>query len=85
MKFKNLAERLEFFTGQVDIYPVVSSEFCNNRSVLDVIEQIGAGGAKIFQLRERTAPIKHCMLWGWKPGRSPTVTECFFWWTTAWI
>ena len=58
MKFKNLAERLEFFTGQVDIYPVVSSEFCNNRSVLDVIEQIGAGGAKIFQLREKNCSDK---------------------------
>ena len=55
MSFKNLAERMEVFTHQVDIYPVISSEFCNGRSVLEVIDKVGQGGAKIFQLRE-----KHC-------------------------
>ena len=55
MRFKNLEERMKVFAGEVDIYPVISSEFCNGRSVLDVIEAVGAGGAKVFQLRE-----KHC-------------------------
>ena len=58
MKFKNLQERLEFFTDQVDIYPVVSSEFCNGRSVLEVIDAIGSGGARIFQLREKNCSDK---------------------------
>lgn len=57
MIWKNLAERMDVFCNQVDIYPVVSSEFCNSRSVLEVVDAIGRGGAKIFQLRE-----KHCSL-----------------------
>ncbi len=49
---ENFASRLASFK-EVDIYPVVSSEFCLNRSVPDVIRAIGDGGAKIVQLREK--------------------------------
>jgi len=38
---------------QVDLYPVISSEFTNGRDVIDVLLQIAAGGAKIVQLREK--------------------------------
>ena len=64
MSFKNLAERMEVFTDLVDIYPVISSEFCNGRSVLEVIEQVGQGGAKIFQLREKHCSDKELYLLG---------------------
>ncbi len=37
----------------IDLYPVVSSEFTNNRSVIEVVKEIAAGGAKIVQLREK--------------------------------
>lgn len=57
MSYKNLEERMHVFANEVDIYPVVSSEFCNSRNVLEVIRAIGEGGAKIFQLRE-----KHCSM-----------------------
>lgn len=53
--FNSYDERMDFFTGKVTLYPVVSSEFCAGRNVLEVIRQIGMGGAGIFQLRE-----KHC-------------------------
>jgi thiamine-phosphate pyrophosphorylase len=49
---KNLAKKIAMFK-QVDIYPVISSEFTHNRSVIDVLQQIAAGGAKIVQLREK--------------------------------
>ncbi len=45
-------ERVERFTN-IDIYPVISSEFTLERDVLDVLRQIAAGGAKIVQLREK--------------------------------
>lgn len=64
MSFKNLAERMEVFTDLVDIYPVISSEFCNGRSVLEVIDQVGKGGAKIFQLREKHCSDKELYLLG---------------------
>lgn len=53
MSFGSLRERVEFFTNEVDLYPVVTSSFCGNRSSLEVIEALGVGGAKIFQLREK--------------------------------
>lgn len=49
---KTKAERLTLFE-QVDIYPVISSEFTNNRPVLDILKAIADGGAKIVQLREK--------------------------------
>jgi thiamine-phosphate pyrophosphorylase len=45
-------ERIERFTN-IDIYPVISSEFTLERDVLEVLRQIAAGGAKIVQLREK--------------------------------
>lgn len=49
---KTLSNRLKRFSS-IDIYPVISSEFCNNRPVLDVLKAIADGGARIVQLREK--------------------------------
>jgi thiamine-phosphate pyrophosphorylase len=45
-------QRLTAF-GKIDIYPVISSEFCAGRSPIYVLEQIAEGGARIVQLREK--------------------------------
>lgn len=50
--FSNKAERIAAFRG-IDIYPVISSEFTNDRPVLDVLLAIAHGGAKVVQLREK--------------------------------
>ena len=49
---RTFAERLDLFKSS-DIYPVVSSEFCNGRSVCDIVANIASAGAKIIQLREK--------------------------------
>ncbi|MCF6174948.1 MAG: thiamine phosphate synthase [Victivallaceae bacterium] len=49
---KNLSEKMKLFS-QIDLYPVISSEFTNGRDVIEVLQQIAAGGAKIVQLREK--------------------------------
>lgn len=64
MAFASLAERMEYFTQEVDIYPVISSEYCAGRSVLEVIDAVGQGGAKIFQLREKSCSGKELYLLG---------------------
>lgn len=48
----NLLERMELFS-QVDLYPVISSEYTNGRPVLEVLKSIADGGARIVQLREK--------------------------------
>ncbi len=53
--FSNLSARTAAF-AKVDLYPVVSSEFCANRDPFDVVRQIFEGGAKIVQIREKNAP-----------------------------
>ena len=50
--FSSKAERIAAFRN-IDIYPVISSEFTNERSVLDVLTAIAQGGAKVVQLREK--------------------------------
>ncbi|MBU8902004.1 MAG: thiamine phosphate synthase [Victivallales bacterium] len=50
--FSNKAERIAAFRD-IDIYPVISSEFTNDRPVLDVLTAIAHGGAKVVQLREK--------------------------------
>jgi thiamine-phosphate pyrophosphorylase len=35
------------------LYPVITEEFCNNRSIFFVLEEIIKGGAKIVQLRQK--------------------------------
>ena len=50
--FSNKAERIEAFRN-IDIYPVISSEFTNGRPVLDVLIAVAQGGAKVVQLREK--------------------------------
>ena len=49
---RSLQERIELFEKS-DLYPVVSSEFCNGRSVCDIVADIAAAGAKIVQIREK--------------------------------
>ena len=63
---RTLQEKAALFENS-DLYPVVSSEFCNGRNVCDIVAWIAAGGAKIVQIREKHLPdsallelIKHC-------------------------
>ena len=49
---RTLSERIELFKNS-DLYPVVSSEFCNGRDVCSIVEAIAAAGAKIVQIREK--------------------------------
>ena len=49
---RTLQERIEIFKSS-DLYPVVSSEFCNGRSVCSIVAGIAAAGAKIVQIREK--------------------------------
>ncbi len=50
--FKTLEERQKAFDGR-DLYPVVSSEFCNGRDPVTVLKAIAEGGATLVQLREK--------------------------------
>ena len=50
---RTLSERIQIFQSS-DLYPVVSSEFCNGRSVCEIVSGIAAGGAKLVQIREKT-------------------------------
>ena len=56
---RTLQERLEIFKSS-DLYPVVSSEFCNGRDVCDIVAAIAAAGAKIVQIREKN--ISDCAM-----------------------
>ena len=38
---RTLSEKLELFNSS-DLYPVVSSEFCNGRNVCDIVSGIAA-------------------------------------------
>lgn len=38
---------------KIDIYPVISSEFCAGRPPLEVLDRIAEGGAGIVQMREK--------------------------------
>lgn len=53
-------ERMELFKSS-DLYPVVSSEFCNGRNVCEILEEIGSAGAKIVQIREKNLPDKEML------------------------
>jgi len=53
MSFRNLAERMKVFRDEADLYPVISSEYCAGRDVLAVVDAVGRGGARLFQLREK--------------------------------
>ena len=56
---RTLNERIEIFKSS-DLYPVVSSEFCNHRNVCDIVAAIAAAGAKIVQIREKN--ISDCAM-----------------------
>ena len=45
-------ERMELFKSS-DLYPVISSEFCNGRSVCEILSCIASAGAKLVQIREK--------------------------------
>jgi thiamine-phosphate pyrophosphorylase len=45
-------ERAEAFK-QIDLYPVISSEFCNGRNPVDVLKAVADGGAGVVQMREK--------------------------------
>ncbi len=52
MAFVSLQERIKAFENS-DIYAVVTSQFCGGRPAEYVVEQVGVGGGKIVQLREK--------------------------------
>ena len=53
-------ERMELFQSS-DLYPVVSSEFCNGRKVWEIVAEIAAAGAKIVQIREKNLPDREML------------------------
>jgi thiamine-phosphate pyrophosphorylase len=59
LMMRTLSERIETFKSS-DLYPVVSSEFCNGRDVCDIVAAIAAAGAKIVQIREKN--ISDCAM-----------------------
>ncbi len=40
----------------IDLYPVVTGDFCAGRDSVEVLKQVAAGGAKVVQLREKDMP-----------------------------
>lgn len=50
--FTTLAQRIRAFEAS-SIYPVISSEFCQNRDPLEILKELLAGGAKVVQMREK--------------------------------
>ncbi len=50
---KEKNDRIKLFEN-IDIYPVITSSFTNNRSSVEVLECIAKSGAKIVQLREKS-------------------------------
>ena len=56
---RSLSERIERFKSS-DLYPVISSEFCNGRNVCDILSGIASAGAKIVQIREKN--ISDCAM-----------------------
>lgn len=41
---------------EADIYPVICSDLCGERSPIEVLRQVVTGGARIVQLREKDLP-----------------------------
>lgn len=50
-----LAEKMDVFINEVDVYPVLSPEFCAGRPLTDIADHVLRGGAKIIQLRMKNA------------------------------
>ena len=50
--FRSREEKAEVFE-MADIYPVISSEFCLNRPVIEIFRAAAEGGATLIQLREK--------------------------------
>ena len=49
---RTLTERIEIFKSS-DLYPVISSEFCNGRDTCEILSGIAAAGARVVQIREK--------------------------------
>jgi len=47
---------------KIDLYPVISSEFCGGKNPIEVLRQIADGGAKIVQMREKNIDDEHFIL-----------------------
>lgn len=56
---RTLAERIEIFKNS-DLYPVISSEFCNGRDTCEILSGIAAAGARVVQIREKN--ISDCAM-----------------------
>jgi thiamine-phosphate pyrophosphorylase len=52
---------------EIDLYPVVSSEFTCGRSVTDVVRAVADGGARIVQIREKNHLLRDLV---------PLIEEC---------
>lgn len=52
--------RLDAFR-KIDLYPVISSEFCNGIPPIIMLKMIADGGAKIVQLREKNMPLNQLL------------------------
>lgn len=50
--FNSLDERIAAFRSS-KVYPVISSEYCAERSPVFILEQVLEGGAKVVQMREK--------------------------------
>jgi len=48
-------KRMEVFRNGVDVYPVLSPEFCAGRPLMEIAEAVLDAGAKIIQLRMKNA------------------------------
>lgn len=53
-----LEDRIKKFLKS-SVYPVITPEFCGNRTPKEVLEMVLLGGAKIVQLREKEFPEKY--------------------------
>jgi thiamine-phosphate pyrophosphorylase len=56
---RTLTERIEIFKSS-DLYPVISSEFCNGRDTCEILSGIAAAGARVVQIREKN--ISDCAM-----------------------
>ena len=39
--------------ANIDLYPVITSDFCNGRDPVEILKAIADGGAKVVQMREK--------------------------------
>ena len=59
---RTLAERIDLFKNS-DLYPVVSSEFCNGRGVCSIVEAIALPEQKSCRSAKKISPMLPCLNW----------------------